>query len=81
MRNREVEPILKTVLSSDRRLQPACVKAESLVIADQLRRGEYVSRALYTPPVTSRKLVVPEVAVLTARRQVPKAWSVIGVKS
>ncbi len=42
MRNREVEPILKTVLSSDRRLQPACVKAESLVIADQLRRGEYV---------------------------------------
>ena len=25
----------KTVLSSDRRLQPACVKSESLVIADQ----------------------------------------------
>ena len=25
----------KTVLSSDRRLQPACVKLESLVIADQ----------------------------------------------
>jgi hypothetical protein len=24
---------------------------------------------------------VPEVTVLTARRQVPKAWSVIGVKS
>ncbi len=28
--------------SVHRRLQPACVKAESLVIADQLRRGEYV---------------------------------------
>ncbi len=80
MQNREVELILKTVLSSDRRLQPACVKLESLVIADQLRRGEYVLGP-YTPPVTSRKLVVPEVAVLTARRQVPKVWSVIGVKS
>ncbi len=28
--------------SSDRRLQLASVKSESLVIADQLRRGEYV---------------------------------------
>ena len=28
--------------SSDRRLKPAFVKEESLVIADQLRRGEYV---------------------------------------
>ncbi len=28
--------------SSDCRLQPACMKVESLVIADQLRRGEYV---------------------------------------
>ncbi len=28
--------------SSDRRLQPACVKSESLVIAYQTRRGEYV---------------------------------------
>jgi hypothetical protein len=42
MQNRKVELIPKTVLSSDRRLQLASVKAESLVIADQLRRGEYV---------------------------------------
>jgi hypothetical protein len=28
--------------SSDCRLQLACMKLESLVIADQLRRGEYV---------------------------------------
>ena len=28
--------------SSDCRLQSACMKLESLVIADQLRRGEYV---------------------------------------
>ena len=32
----------KTVLSSDRRLQLACVKLESLVTADQLSCGEYV---------------------------------------
>ena len=34
--NREVEPILKAGLSSDRRLQPACVKSELLVNARQL---------------------------------------------
>ena len=33
--DREVEQISKSRPSSDRRLQPACVKLESLVIADQ----------------------------------------------
>ena len=33
--DREVEPIPKNDLSSDRRLQPACVKSESLVIVGQ----------------------------------------------
>ena len=33
--NREVEQNPKNDLSSDRRLKPACVKLESLVIADQ----------------------------------------------
>ncbi len=42
MQSREAELIPKAALSSDRRLQLACVKAESLVIADQPRRGEYV---------------------------------------
>ncbi len=42
LQSREVELIPKAVLSSDRRLQFACVKLESLVIADQQRRGEYV---------------------------------------
>ena len=41
-RNREVEEILTAGLSSDRRLQLACVKSESLVKAYQLRRLEYV---------------------------------------
>ena len=34
--SREVEPIPKAVLSSDRRLKPACVKSELLVNARQL---------------------------------------------
>ena len=33
--DREVERILKRRLSSDCRLQPACMKSELLVIADQ----------------------------------------------
>ncbi|KAG5569021.1 hypothetical protein H5410_063981 [Solanum commersonii] len=41
----------KPVLSSDCRLQLACMKPESLVIAGQPYGGEF-SRALYTPPVT-----------------------------
>ena len=42
LRNREVEPIHKAGLSSDRRLQLACVKSELLVTAGQLYCGEYV---------------------------------------
>ena len=38
----EVKRILKAVLSSDRSLQPDSVKPDSLVIAHQPRRGEYV---------------------------------------
>ncbi len=39
---RKVEQIAKAGPSSDWRLQLASMKLESLVIADQLRRGEYV---------------------------------------
>ena len=38
----EAEPIPKTRLSSDRSLQPDSVKLDSLVIAHQPWRGEYV---------------------------------------
>ena len=41
-RNREVEQIYKTSLSSDCSLQLDCMKLESLVKAYQLRRLEYV---------------------------------------
>ena len=40
---------LKAILSSDCRLQFACMKPESLVIAGKLYRGEYV-----TEPCTHR---------------------------
>jgi hypothetical protein len=42
LQGREPEPIPKPRLSSDCSLQLDCMKLESLVIADQLRRGEYV---------------------------------------
>ena len=40
--DRKVEQIAQNRPSSDWRLQLASMKLESLVIADQLRRGEYV---------------------------------------
>ncbi len=78
---REVELIFKTGPSSDRSLQLDSVKSESLVKGHQLRPLEYVSRALYTPPVTSWKPAAPEVVDPTARRETPKVCLVTGMKS
>ena len=39
------------------------------------------SRALYTPPVTPWKLVIPKAVTLTLRRGAPKVGLVTGVKS
>ena len=46
--------------SPDWSLQLDSMKSESLVIVDQKCHGEYVPRALYTPPV-HRKWVAKEV--------------------
>ena len=51
----------KMCLSPDRSLQLDSLKLESLVILDR-------SRALYTPPVTPRKSVLPEAGELTSNR-------------
>ena len=56
-------------VQSDCRLQPP-MKSESLVIGSA-RRGEYVPRALYTPPVTPREFVTPEVGEVTCMSQPP----------
>ena len=68
---REGEQNLKNGLSSDCRLQLACMKLELLVIADQ-HAAVNTFRALYTPPVTPWEFVTPEVHSLTARRAWPK---------
>ena len=71
----------KAGLSSDCRLQLACMKPELLVTAGQLYCGEYVPGSLYTPPVTSWKLVTPEIGDPTVRREPPKVGLVTGTKS
>ncbi len=72
---------LKADRSPDRSLQLDCVKSESLVIANQPCRGEYVPGVLYTPPVTPWELTAPEVGSLTARRALTTVCSMTGVKS
>ena len=70
----------KHSLSSDRRLQLAYMKSESLVIADQ-HAAVNAFRALYTPPVTPRKSEVPKAGGVTFGSQPSKVKSMIGVKS
>ncbi len=59
--------------SSDRRLQFASVKLESLVIADQLRRGEYVPEPCTHRPSSHGSRECPK-----PRSQPPKEGSVEG---
>ena len=78
--DREVERTPKSSLSSDCRLQPAYMKSELLVIADQ-HAAVNTFPGLYTPPVTPWEPVIPEVSSLTARRTLPKVGLATGVKS
>ena len=57
---REVEPIPKGSLSWDRSLQLDSVNVESLVIADQLRRGEYVPGPCTHRPSHHESLLYPK---------------------
>ena len=66
----------KVVLSSDRRLQLAFMKPESLVTADQLRGREYVLGSCTHRPSRQESRKRPNVAV--GRR---KAGPMIGAKS
>ncbi len=70
----------KVSLSSDCRLQLACMKLESLVIAGQ-HTAVNVFLSLVHTPVKPRKLGGPEVAEQTARVQAPKVNLTIGTKS
>jgi hypothetical protein len=57
----------KTGPSSDRRLQFVCVKSESLVIADQLRRGEYVPEPCTHRPSSHESSEYPKSVAEPAR--------------
>ena len=74
-RNRKVEAIDKTEPSSDWRLQLASMKLESLVMAHQLRRREYVPGPCTHRPSHHESLLYPKWP------RVPKVWPVIGMKS
>ncbi|KAH0445496.1 hypothetical protein IEQ34_025427 [Dendrobium chrysotoxum] len=80
-RSREGELTPKPVLSSDCRLQLACMKPESLVIAGQPYGGEFVPGPCTHRPSHYGSWPLPEVVTLTARRGMPKAGLVTGVKS
>ena len=71
-RSREAEEILKTGPSSDCRLQPAYTKPESLVMAHQLRRREYVPGSCTHRPSHHGSRSHPKYLKPTARRQGPK---------
>ena len=78
--DREVEQNSKQRLSSDCRLQLACMKSELLVIADQHAAVNTFPGFVHTARHTMRA-GGPEVGSLTARRTPPKVKLVIGVKS
>ncbi len=61
-----MEQILKTILSSDWGLQFAPMKPESLVIADQQRRGEYVPEPCTHRPSTQGSRKCPKFVLVTA---------------
>ena len=66
---------VKSALSSDCRLQFAGMKLESLVMAHQLRRREYVPGPCTHRPSHRSHRANPRGG------QVPKVWMVIGMKS
>ena len=73
---------LNAGLSSDRSLQPGSVKAESLVIADQHCRGEYVPGPCTHRPSSHESRQHPKpVAYPLSRGERSKVGQAIGTKS
>ena len=71
----------KTGLSSDRRLQLACVKLESLVIADQHAAVNTFPGLVHTARHITKAGCTRSRHTNPQGREAPKVWSVIGVKS
>ena len=72
---------LKAGLSSDRRLQLACVKLESLVIADQHAAVNTFPGLVHTARHITKAGCTRSRHTNPQGREAPKVWSVIGVKS
>ncbi len=71
----------KVRLSSDCRLQLACMKLESLVIADQHAAVNTFPGLVHTARHITKAGCTRSSFANPQGRQVPKVWSVIGVKS
>ena len=76
-----VSESLKAVPSSDRRLQPACVKPELLVIADQHAAVNTFPGLVHTARHTTRVVCTRSRRPNLFRREASKVWRVRGVKS
>ncbi len=83
MRNREVEQISKTCHSSDWSLQLDSMKLDSLVMAHQLRRREYVPGPCTHRPSHHESHLHPKSLIQPVfyGGKAPKVWVVIGMKS
>ncbi len=77
----DCKQIPKSGPSSDWRLQLASMKPESLVMAHQLRRREYVPGSCTHRPSHHGSRSHPKYLKPTARRQGPKVRLVTGMKS
>ena len=71
----------KVGLSSDCRLQLACMKLESLVIADQNAAVNTFPGLVHTARHTTKACCTRSRWANPQGVQVPKVWQVIGVKS
>ena len=81
MQSREAERTPKSRPSSDRRLQPACMKSESLVIADQHAAVNTFSGLVHTARHTMRVGNTRSRRPNPQGRELSKVGLMIGVKS
>ena len=79
--SREAEQTPKSRPSSDRRLQPACVKSELLVIADQHAAVNTFPGLVHTARHTTRVVCTRSRRPNPQGAEAPKVWRVRGVKS
>ena len=79
--NRDVEQNPKNGPSSDRRLQPACMKLELLVIADQHAAVNTFPGLVHTARHTTRVVCTRSRRPNPQGAEASKVWRVRGVKS